>query len=90
MTFQLEPTSTLPVDGTDGTLVGRVWRSDVDGPSVIALRADGCFDVSDSFPTVRDVGEARNPAAAIAGSKGNGSAISNRSSQIPRSILVIR
>jgi fumarylacetoacetate (FAA) hydrolase family protein len=70
MTFQLEPTSTLPVDGTDGTLVGRVWRSDVDGPSVIALRADGCYDVSDTFPTVRDVGEARNPAAAIAGSKG--------------------
>ena len=70
MTFQLDPTATLPADGTDGTLVGRLWRPVVEGPSVIVLRADGCYDVSRAFPTVRDVCEARNPAAAIAGAKG--------------------
>jgi len=70
MTFQLDPTATLPADGTDGTLVGRLWRPVVEGPSVIVLRADGCYDVSRAFPTVRDVCEARNPAAAVAGAKG--------------------
>jgi len=70
MTFQLDPTATLPADGTDGTLVGRLWRPDLEGPSVVALRADGCYDVSCAFPTVRDLCEARSPAAAIAGGKG--------------------
>ncbi len=70
MNFQLDPTETLPADGTEGTLVGRLWRPVVEGPSVIALRADGCYDVSRAFPTVRDVCEARNPAAAITGVKG--------------------
>jgi hypothetical protein len=70
MTFQLDPTTTLPTDGTSGTLLGRVWRPDVEGPSVIALRPDGCYDVSHAFPTVRDLCEARNPAAAIAVAKG--------------------
>src|SRR5208282_5416656 len=70
MTFQLDPTATLPADGTDGTLVGRLWRPDLKGPSVVALRADGCYDVSRAFPTVRDLCEAPSPAAAIAGSKG--------------------
>jgi fumarylacetoacetate (FAA) hydrolase family protein len=69
MTFQLDPTATLPTDGTNGTLVGRVWRHDVEGPSIIALRADECYDVSRAFPTVRDVCEAHNPAAAIASAK---------------------
>ena len=70
MTFQLDPAATLPTDGTRGTLVGRVWRPDVEGPSVIALRGDGCYDVSRAFPTVRDLFEAQSPAAAIAGAKG--------------------
>ena len=70
MTFQLDPTATLPTDGTDGTLVGRVWRPDVEGPSIIALRADECYDVSRAFPTVRDLCEAHSPAAAIASAKG--------------------
>ena len=70
MTFQLDPTATLPTDGTNGTLLGRVWRPDVEGPSMVALRADGCYDVSRAFPTVRDLCEARSPAAAIASAKG--------------------
>ena len=36
---------TLPKDGTAGALAGRVWRPDVEGPSVVAVRADGVFDI---------------------------------------------
>ncbi len=70
VTLQLDRTASLPTDGTNGTLVGRVWRPEVEGPSIIALRADGCYDVSRAFPTVRDVCEAHSPAAAIAGATG--------------------
>ncbi|MEA2872303.1 MAG: hypothetical protein QOH67_2279, partial [Hyphomicrobiales bacterium] len=41
MTLSLDPTSTLPADSTVGTLVGRVWRPELGGPSVEVLRADG-------------------------------------------------
>ena len=33
--IQLDPTSTLPTDSTAGTLVGRVWRPELAGPSVV-------------------------------------------------------
>jgi fumarylacetoacetate (FAA) hydrolase family protein len=70
MTFQLDPAATLPADGADGTLVGRIWRPEVEGPSVIAVRAGGCYDISRAFPTVRDLCEMRDPAAVIAGATG--------------------
>jgi len=56
---------TLPVDGFQGALIGRVWRPDVEGPSVVVLRAEGAFDISDSFPTVRDLCEEPNPAVVV-------------------------
>jgi fumarylacetoacetate (FAA) hydrolase family protein len=65
--MNLDPSSTLPADATAGTLVGRVWRPELDGPSVVAIRADGVFDISRSWPTVRDLCEAPDPAAAVAG-----------------------
>lgn len=55
----------LPDDGTQGTLAGRVWRPDVRGPSVVAIRDAGVFDVSATFATMRDVCEAPDPAAAL-------------------------
>lgn len=61
---------TLPADGTAGTLVGRVWRPDVHGPSVVAVRADSVYDISRSFPTMRDLGETGNPAASVAAARG--------------------
>ena len=67
MTLSLDPKSTLPTDSTSGTLVGRVWRPELGGPSVVAIRADGVFDISRSYPTVRDLCEAPDPAAAVAG-----------------------
>jgi fumarylacetoacetate (FAA) hydrolase family protein len=53
---------TLPSDGTDGALAGRVWRPDVQGPAVVAIRAAGVFDISGSAATVRDLCEAADPA----------------------------
>ena len=54
----LNARSTLPVDGTEACLVGRVWRPDLGGPSVVAVRADGIYDITSAFPTVRDLCEA--------------------------------
>jgi fumarylacetoacetate (FAA) hydrolase family protein len=66
----LDAASTLPEDGTAGALAGRVWRPDVDGPSVVAIRAGGVFDVSRQFPTMRDLCEQADPAAALAAAEG--------------------
>ena len=63
--LNLDPAAALPADGTSGTLVGRVWRPDVDGPAVAAVRADGLYDISRAFPTMRDLCEATEPAAAV-------------------------
>jgi fumarylacetoacetate (FAA) hydrolase family protein len=70
MTLSLDITSTLPADGTAGTLVGRVHRPDLGGPSVVTIRHDGVFDVSQSFATMRDLCESADPAAAVAAAKG--------------------
>jgi fumarylacetoacetate (FAA) hydrolase family protein len=57
----------LPEDGTAGTLIGRVRRTD--GPSVVAVRADGVFDITASVPTVADLCNAPDPVA-LAKAKG--------------------
>jgi fumarylacetoacetate (FAA) hydrolase family protein len=68
--LRLDPAMTLPADGTAGTLVGRAWLPAVEGPAVVVVRADGLHDVSRAFATVRDLAEARDPAAAVAAVKG--------------------
>jgi fumarylacetoacetate (FAA) hydrolase family protein len=55
----------LPRDGTAGALAGRVWRPDRHGPSVVALSAEGVVDITAAFPTLRDLCEAPDPAAAL-------------------------
>src|SRR5262245_43506144 len=65
--MQIDVKSTLPTDATTGTLVGRVFRPELAGPSVVAIRPDGVFDLSRSFATMRDLCEAPDPAAAVAG-----------------------
>jgi fumarylacetoacetate (FAA) hydrolase family protein len=72
----------LPDDGYSGTLVGRVWRPGArGGPSVVAIREQGVFDLSATFPTMSALleqeqagqavracaGEAVGPLAAILG-----------------------
>ena len=71
MTLNLDPAATLPADGTAGTLVGRVWRPDVDGPSVAILRDDGLYDITAAFPTMRDLCETPDPATAAQKAKGD-------------------
>src|SRR5688500_14003986 len=63
-------TEVLPGDGAVGALAGRVWRPELEGPSVVAIRESGVFDVSRAFPTMRDLCEADDPAAALAGVAG--------------------
>jgi fumarylacetoacetate (FAA) hydrolase family protein len=70
MPLSLELSRTLPSDGTTGTLVGRVWRPDVEGPSVVVLRGDGVCDISRAFPTMRDLCEDFDPARAARGAQG--------------------
>ena len=59
----------LPDDGTNGTLVGRAWipaaAGSVPGPSVVAVREDGVFDLSQQFPTMSGLLELLDPAAAV-------------------------
>ncbi|MBV8839472.1 MAG: fumarylacetoacetate hydrolase, partial [Alphaproteobacteria bacterium] len=68
--MQIDVKSTLPTDGTAGTLVGRVWRPELGGPSVVAIRQDGVHDITRSFATMRDLCESADPAAAVAAAKG--------------------
>jgi fumarylacetoacetate (FAA) hydrolase family protein len=71
MTLKLDPQHALPSDAAAATLVGRVWRPELEGPSVAVLRTDGVLhDISQAFPTVRDLCEARDPAGAANGAPG--------------------
>lgn len=61
----------LPIDGLAGTLVGRVWCTQVTsppngGPCVVALRQDGVFDLTTHWPTMSDLLEETNPAESVA------------------------
>lgn len=59
--------TTLP---KEGTLVGRVWRPEVGGPSVVTVRPDGIHDITATFPTVRDLCETPDPAGAARAATG--------------------
>jgi fumarylacetoacetate (FAA) hydrolase family protein len=60
----------LPEDGTSGTLVGRVWLPQVNGPAVVAVRSDGVFDVTARFATISALCEEDNPAKAVRETRG--------------------
>src|SRR5271154_3105949 len=69
-TLELSEEMTLPSDRYAGALAARVWQPDVDGPSVVAVKEDGVFDVSATFPTMRDLCEAPSPAEALRAAEG--------------------
>ncbi len=60
----------LPEDAARATLAGRAWRPDAAGPSVIVLRDGAAIDISRAFPTMRDLCEAPDPAAALRATTG--------------------
>src|SRR3954453_8853661 len=70
MAIQIDVSSTLPTDSTAGTLAGRIWRPELAGPSVVAIRQGGVFDISRSFATLRDLCESADPAAGAAAAQG--------------------
>jgi fumarylacetoacetate (FAA) hydrolase family protein len=69
--MKIDQATTLPSDGFAGALAARVWRPDLRGPSVCAVRAEGVFDISRRFPTMRDLCETVDPAAALRRFKGD-------------------
>ena len=56
---------TLPADAGKATLAGRIWRPDLDGPSVVAIRDGQVFDITRDFATMRDLCEQPDPASAL-------------------------
>jgi fumarylacetoacetate (FAA) hydrolase family protein len=66
--LELSLTNTLPVDAAAATLAGRVHLAD--GPAVAAIRGPDVIDVTEAFPTMRDLCEMADPAAALAAAHG--------------------
>jgi len=60
--------SVLPDDADRALLVGRAQTPD--GPSVVVLRGSELVDVSRTFPTMRDLTERADPAAAVRSAEG--------------------
>ncbi|MBI1244353.1 MAG: fumarylacetoacetate hydrolase [Alphaproteobacteria bacterium] len=67
---RIEFSKALPNDAVDATLVGRLWLPEAGGPAVVAVRGDALVDVTRDFPTVRDLCELPDPAAALKAAKG--------------------
>ncbi len=56
--FQSLVSAGLPDDADQAALAGRAWRPELGGPSVVALRDGLVFDITERFPTMRDLCEA--------------------------------
>ena len=67
---KLDHSDILPTDWPHGCLVGRVWRPDVQGPAVVVIREEAVLDISQTFPTMRDLCETQRPAASVAAISG--------------------
>jgi fumarylacetoacetate (FAA) hydrolase family protein len=62
MELKLDAAATLPVDSDKATLVGRVWRPELNGPSVVVLRGGNLVDISETVATMTDLINADAPA----------------------------
>ena len=63
-------TATLPKDAASAVLAGRVWRPDLGGPSVVALRGSDVVDISRVAPTMRDLSERADAADVVRSGSG--------------------
>jgi fumarylacetoacetate (FAA) hydrolase family protein len=68
--LSLNAAALLPDDGEAGALAGRVWLPAASGPSVVAIRRDGVYDITAHYPTMSSLAAQANPAAALRGAKG--------------------
>lgn len=57
--------NTLPKDGDSGTLIGRAWLPEVNGPSVVLLRDGDVFDISENSATMSELFNSNDLRAAI-------------------------
>jgi fumarylacetoacetate (FAA) hydrolase family protein len=71
MAMMLEARTSLPRDGTAGTLIARVWLPGGDaGPAVAVLRDDGVFALGREAATSADLMESDDPAGLARGASG--------------------
>lgn len=64
-------TNILPQDDDRATLVGRVWRPELAGPSLVVLRGNEIVDITSAeIPTMRDFLEIEDPVSYAANAKG--------------------
>lgn len=69
-TLMARLTESLPGDASAAVLAGRIWRPDVGGPAVVKVEDRRLKDVTPHFPTMRDLCEHADPAAALAQADG--------------------
>lgn len=60
----------LPDDAAHAALAGRVWRPDVNGPAIVAIRHGAVLDITHAFPTMRDLTEDAEPASTLHATEG--------------------
>ena len=60
----------LPADAANACLVGRVWRPELEGPSIVTIRDGAVFDICHAVPTMRDLCEAEDPAGLVSSADG--------------------
>ena len=65
----LKDAEILPRDGLAGALAGRAFRPGL-GPCVVAIRPEGVIDITPVHPTMRDLAESPDPAAALRAARG--------------------
>jgi fumarylacetoacetate (FAA) hydrolase family protein len=66
----LNAAALLPEDKQTGALAGRIWLPAASGPSVVAVRSDGVYDITAQYPTMVALAAQVDPAAALRGAKG--------------------
>ena len=66
----------LPIDHEQATLVGRVFRPEMDGPSIVAITNTRVIDITDKHaPTLRDVCEQVDPVTYVQSAMDSGTVI---------------
>jgi fumarylacetoacetate (FAA) hydrolase family protein len=65
MTDWLTTVDCLPADPARATLIGRVWRPDVEGPAIVRIQDGAVFDLSSVAPTCSQLLDVADPVTAI-------------------------